>query len=289
VRINVAKKGVSQSTNLPNLVVPRSEASEEIRRQIRKGRRLGNLSTRSIEETRRAQIDIHKWFNYNIELLKRFFDAPSLARQFEKSGNQQISDEPSWREIGRAVKASAESATLFLESLLDRLDLIPEAANLQSAAAVTEEALSAQRDVFVVHGHDDAAKEAVARLIDRLGLRAVILHEQPNLSRTIIEKLERHSAVCFAVVILTPDDVGWPVTDSSRAKHRARQNVILELGYFMGKLGRDKVCALHKGDLELPSDVHGVLYMPMDPNRAWKLNLAKEMRAAGVEVDLSKV
>jgi predicted nucleotide-binding protein len=285
----VSKKGASQSTSLPKLLVPRSEAFDEIKRQIRRGRRLSGVSTRSIDETRKAQIDINKWFTYNIELLKRFFDAPTFSKQFEKSGNQPISDDPSWREIGRVVKASAESCTLYLDSLLERLDLIPEANDLQSAASVTKEADSAQRGVFVVHGHDFAAKESVARLIDRLGLHAIVLHEQPNQSRTIIEKLERHSAVCYAVVVLTPDDVGWPLTDSSQAKHRARQNVILELGYFMGKLGRDKVCALYKGDLELPSDVHGVLYIPMDPHDAWKLKLAKEMRAAGVEVNLDKV
>lgn len=141
--------------------------------------------------------------------------------------------------------------------------------------------------VFVVHGHDDAAKEAAARYLEKLGLEAVILHERPSGGRTIMEKLEHYGDVDFAVVLLTPDDVGASAAAPANLKARARQNVILELGYFVGRLGRDKVCALHKGDVELPSDILGVIYVPMDAAGSWRFLLGKELRQAGFNVDLN--
>lgn len=148
------------------------------------------------------------------------------------------------------------------------------------------------RKVFVVHGHDQAAKEAVARFLERLELEAVILHEQANRGRTIIEKFEAHSEeVAFAVVLLTPDDLGAATepdgNGQSDMKKRARQNVVFELGYFIGKLTRRRVCALYVDGVELPSDMKGVLYIPYDHTGAWRMALAKEIKAAGIEVDLN--
>lgn len=144
-------------------------------------------------------------------------------------------------------------------------------------------------DIFIVHGHDEAAKESVARFVEKLGIEAIILHEQPNAGRTIIEKFEDHSNVGFAIVLLTPDDIGAPKDRTNETKPRARQNVILELGYFMGKLGRGRVCALYKEGVEIPSDYQGVLYIPMDSAGAWRMALAKEIKNAGIDVDLNKL
>lgn len=143
--------------------------------------------------------------------------------------------------------------------------------------------------IFVVHGHDELAKETVARFISKLDLEPVILHEEPNTGRTIAEKLEAHTQVDFAVVLLTPDDVGHALGCETEAKPRARQNVILELGLFLGVLGRERVCAMLKGDIEFPSDYDGVLYIEMDEEGAWKFKLAREMKAAGIDVDLNRV
>jgi predicted nucleotide-binding protein len=145
--------------------------------------------------------------------------------------------------------------------------------------------------VFIVHGHDEAAREAVARLVERAGLEAVILREQPNQGRTIIEKFEKHSETAdFAVVLLTPDDVGGPCgTATEELRLRARQNVVAELFFFIGKLGRNRVCALVKGNIELPSDFAGVVYQPMDEAGHWQLALAQEMRSVGLPVDLNKI
>jgi len=142
--------------------------------------------------------------------------------------------------------------------------------------------------VFIVHGHDEAARESLARVLERLGVEPVILHEQASSGRTVIEKLEDFSDVSFAAILLTPDDVGAAVSEESNLLNRARQNVVLELGYFIGKLGRKNVCALYRGDVELPSDMLGVVYVKLDEGGAWKLSLAKELIASGFSIDLNK-
>ncbi|MCY3955029.1 MAG: nucleotide-binding protein [Nitrospira sp.] len=142
--------------------------------------------------------------------------------------------------------------------------------------------------VFVIHGRDEGTKEKVARFLQTLGLEPVILHEQANLSRTIIEKFEDHAQVDFAVALLTPDDVGSLKDEETNLKPRARQNVIFEFGYFIGKLNRKRVCALLKGDVEKPSDYDGVLYIPWDDPDGWKMRLIKELKSAGFEVDANK-
>lgn len=143
------------------------------------------------------------------------------------------------------------------------------------------------RRVFIVHGHDGEAKEGVARFLERLGLTPVILHEQPNFGRTIIEKFEVYSEVGFAVVLLTPDDAGTLATSISTLMGRARQNVILELGYFLGKLGRNRVCALYHKGVELPSDYQGVLYVEMDDAGAWKMKLAQELIQVNFSINIT--
>ena len=140
-------------------------------------------------------------------------------------------------------------------------------------------------DVFIVHGHDVEAKETVARYIEKLGIKAIILHEIPNIGRTIIEKFEDHSNVGFAVVLLTPDDLGFSKDKKNIIKPRARQNVIFELGYFMGKLGRKRVCVLYKENVEIPTDYEGILYIKLDNTGEWKQSLIREMKAIGLEIN----
>lgn len=143
--------------------------------------------------------------------------------------------------------------------------------------------------VFIVHGRNNEVKETVARFIEKLGLTPIILHEQPNGGKTIIEKFEDYSDVGFAVILMTPDDKGYLTGQDDYIKERARQNVIFEHGYFIGKLGREKVVALVKGDLELPSDISGILYLGIDNGGAWKFGLAKEIKSAGYNIDLNKL
>lgn len=142
--------------------------------------------------------------------------------------------------------------------------------------------------IFIVHGQDVSAKESMARFIERLGYEAVILHEQANRGGTIIEKIEANRDVGFAIVLLTPDDEGRKMGDANLAP-RARQNVLLELGYFMAYLGRPNVCAIRRGDVDMPSDFAGVVWTDLDSAGAWKTSLGRELAAAGYSVDWNKV
>jgi len=142
--------------------------------------------------------------------------------------------------------------------------------------------------IFIVHGHNDGIKNAIARFIEKLGLETIILHEKPNNGKTIIEKFEQESSdVDFAIVLLTVDDQGGKMGDTEGLRARARQNVIFEFGYFIGIMGRSKVVALVEDDVEIPSDYSGVIYLPFDNAGAWKLNLAKELKNTGINVDLN--
>ncbi|WP_201777687.1 TIR domain-containing protein [Ornithinibacillus californiensis] len=142
--------------------------------------------------------------------------------------------------------------------------------------------------VFIVHGHDNAAKQEVARFVERLGLEAIILHEQVNLGKTIIEKIEENTNVGFAIVLYTPCDEG-KVKGTGDLKDRARQNVVFEHGYLIGKLGRERVSALVKGDIEKPNDISGVVYIDMDESGGWKVPLFREMRSVGYDIDMNKI
>lgn len=142
--------------------------------------------------------------------------------------------------------------------------------------------------VFIVHGHDNEAKQETARFIEKLGFQAIILHEQASKGKTIIEKIEENSNVGFAVVLYTPCDEGKAKTQSE-LHDRARQNVVFEHGYLIGKIGRQNVCALVKGDIEKPNDISGVVYINMDSHGAWKTDLIKEMKESGYVVDANKL
>jgi len=143
--------------------------------------------------------------------------------------------------------------------------------------------------VFIVHGHDDLAKIETARLLSDLDFEPIILHEQASSGKTIIEKIEQYTNVCFAVVLYTPCDKGQKNDNTTALNPRARQNVVFEHGYLIAKLTRKNVCALVKDGVETPNDVSGVVYIPLDDHGAWKYALAKEMANSGLTVDLNKI
>ncbi|MBN3867677.1 TIR domain-containing protein [Gluconobacter kondonii] len=144
------------------------------------------------------------------------------------------------------------------------------------------------KSVFIVHGRDGEARESMARFISKLGFVPVILHEQENLGKTIIEKFEEHSACGFAIVLYTACDRGGLI-ESEVLKHRARQNVVFEHGYLTAKLGRGRVCAVVKGDIEIPNDISGLVYISMNDGEGWKLGVARELRSAGYPIDMNKI
>ena len=152
-------------------------------------------------------------------------------------------------------------------------------------------AVPSSNNVFIVHGREAKPVRELKIMLSEFGLNPIVLHEQPSGSRTIVEKLEKYSDVGYAFVILTPDDVGGPSEDRKvlrfEGKNRARQNVILEFGYFMGKLGRDRVCCLYRGDVELPSNMHGIVYIPFKESvKECRDKMVKELKAAGYDIKM---
>lgn len=182
------------------------------------------------------------------------------------------------------------------KQLLNLLNVIAE--DLQLDTVINEPKKLADKsspnsnNVFIVHGHNEEMKLAVARTIEKLKLNPIILHEQPSKGKTIIEKFTDNSEVSFAVVLLSADDISYNKSEKPEtAKYRARQNVIFELGYFIGKLGRDRVLALHEqeNDFEIPSDYSGVLFVPFDKSGNWRFDLVKELKALGISVDANDI
>jgi predicted nucleotide-binding protein len=186
---------------------------------------------------------------------------------------------------------------LLLSAITVSKALIEDQARLGSSEVVSAKKgaakkpeLSGGQNVFIVHGHDNDMKVNVARTIEKLGLVPIILHEKPDKGRTIIEKIQDYSDVGFAIVLLSPDDVGY-ARDGGEPRSRARQNVVLELGFFLGLLGRSRVLALFKQDseFEMPTDYSGVLFKAYDAAGGWKMALCGELQAAGLKVDANRI
>lgn len=141
--------------------------------------------------------------------------------------------------------------------------------------------------VFIVHGHDNSALNEVALFVRQLGLTPIIIREQVNSGKTIIEKIESNSDVGFGIVLYTPCDVGATKNNEDNLQPRARQNVVFEHGYLLGKVGRGNVASLIKKHVEIPNDISGMVYINMDENSRWHVELAKEMKVSGYKVDLN--
>lgn len=145
------------------------------------------------------------------------------------------------------------------------------------------------RNVFVVHGHDDGARESVESFLRSIGMTPIVLFEQHNKGKTIIEKIESFvDDVVYAIVLYTPCDEGKAKEDT-QFMNRARQNVVFEHGYLMGRIGRERITALVKDKVETPGDMNGVVYVEMDDKNAWRFKIAKELNVLGVEVDFTKI
>lgn len=209
------------------------------------------------------------------------------ARQGGRSYRDGASEAQRYVEEGRqAAIALLNQAVRSLEEEIEFAEPEVESVSVSETPAVRP-TIAIKRRVFVVHGHDEGAREAVARFLEKVGIEAIILHEQANRGRTIIEKIEAYGDVGFAVVLLTPDDVGNVV--GGEPEPRARQNVLLELGYFLGRLGREHVCTLKRGAVSIPTDFEGVVWGSMDTGDGWKWELGKELKAAGFDVDFNLV
>ena len=280
----------TENRSLPNLVVPREEAREKIQERIDKGQQLRELPIRSEAELEDAREKYYIWSSYNSTLLSRLFDSSSIARRYSFFTGSAVSIYPVLAtKIGRYRKEVTDKINR-LKGILGELELIPEQISNSTAISSQEQTDARGNGVFIVHGHDTKAKDGVARFVEKLGLEATILDEKPGGGRTIIEKFEDHASNAgFAIVLLTPDDVGAAKDKQDNLNPRARQNVIFEMGYFVKGLGRGRVCAMSTEEVELPSDLAGVEYIHLDSNGGWKWKLVSEIKAAGLPVELKEV
>ncbi|MBN8657796.1 MAG: nucleotide-binding protein [Anaerolineae bacterium] len=209
--------------------------------------------------------------------------------EFVDFGNKFVNDLQKFIESGGKSTDGLSLSRGAQIHLLSLLKTWQDNLNSGNLSRDNKDKLLLSKKVFIVHGRNHSLKEEVARFLEKFGLGAIILHEQPNFGMTIIEKFEAFSDVRYAIVLLTADDIGGVRDTKESQLPRARQNVIFELGYFLGKLGRAHVCALYENGVELPSDVHGVLYVPWDNSGFWKIQIAKEMKHAGLKIDLNLI
>lgn len=189
---------------------------------------------------------------------------------------------PEMRQVNLKVKRRLLNLYILMK---DDIEFLETPASTTDTYVEIKQAYSNR--VFIVHGHDEAMKLAVERVLDKLGLEPIILHEQTNSGMTIIEKFEANSDVGYAIILFSPDDMAYHNSkDVDTAKPRARQNVIFEHGFFIGKLGRERTFALNSDtDLELPSDISGVIYNPYDgADGSWRMKLVKELKSLGYDI-----
>jgi predicted nucleotide-binding protein len=227
--------------------------------------------------------------NVKIELAELYGESSLIFKEFNRiwfTPGVAYPGQPN-SEYVEAFNSGLDEATGFLES---RIKDLRERAEQQSpsVAGLSFTPETDSRRIFVVHGHGHGQKETVARFLGKLDLEPIILHEQPDKGKTIIEKFESHAAEArCAVVILTADDIASSKATPEQKELRARQNVIFELGFFVGKLGRQRTFALVEKGVTLPSDIHGVVYIPLD-NVEWRSLLVRELKAAGLDVDANR-
>jgi hypothetical protein len=270
-----------------SLIVTENDAEKLINERIELGQELIVMPINDEDGLERARPKYYEWDSYNTELLKRIFNTDELSNEYSAFYGAVIDSYSTIADDIKDFKRGIQDSINRLTSIRARLPLFASLDINEGPSKVDEPEPS--NEIFIVHGRDEAVKQSVARFLEKLDLKPIILSEQPNEGKTVIEKFEAKADVGFAVVLLTPDDIGGLVDKGADQKLRARQNVIFELGYFVGKLGRSRVCALYNQNVELPSDIIGVAYVAIDVADAWRFELAKELKAAGYYIDGNKL
>ena len=199
-----------------------------------------------------------------------------------------------WERLKQAGHCNRERGDIdFLADKTLDAETIARLVAYQCRTLLSKDNRTFSRRVFVIHGHDVGLKNEIARFLERLEFQPVILHEQADQSMSVLSKLQAELAdVGYAFALLTPDDVGSAAREPKARRRRARQNVVFEHGMLVGLLGPDRVCAVVKGDVEIPSDLAGVLYKKLGSDEslnAIAVDLIKELKRAGYEIDANKL
>lgn len=280
---------------LQKLLLSREDAEKNIQERIDKGQKLRKQSIESQDQLEAVVSESKNWSKYNTDLLTKLFDSTRLVEEYVNFNFLDLDrDEMDYLHYENYIdnykdyfgykineyRTNMAKSISSLESIRDRLELFEE--------SDPPERIFGEK-IFIVHGHNEGAKHKIARFIEDLDLTAIILDEQP-IGHTIIDKFEEHAGEAgFAIILLTGDDIGAPKDQKDNLQPRARQNVILEFGYFLGELGRKRIGVLYEEDVELPSDIAGLEYIPLDNAGGWKIKLAKGIRDAGFTVDMNKI
>lgn len=245
-------------------------------------------SSSKVEYDKQAYEEWHasytKWDDYNKEYLRKKFDIPNNVYLDQYKQNEHLL----WgNDTLKEMKQIVANKITTLESFCEKCELFKISDNIRiEMSPFNKPNVVSNKNVFIVHGHDDAKKMHVARVLQTIGLNPIILHEQQNAGMTIIEKLEHYSNnASFAVILLTGDDV---FKKNNTVIKRARQNVVFEMGYFMAKLGRNRVFVICDEEADKVGDTDGIVYASAEGS-GWVMSLIKELQTAGFDVDANKV
>lgn len=276
------------SEQLPQLLQRRESVDAELAERMRLGQELLETPIYVEQDLERVREEYYTWSDVNAELLRRRFTTTEFADGYSRASPKVVFMEASLGQRVDDFHDDVRDKLRRLRSVRERLQFCDEPAGGDEAA---EPVAATGDEIFIIHGRDEARKESVARLVGEGTDRSVvILHEQPDKARTVIEKLEQVARNAgFAIALLTADDVGGLRVENEdpTLEPRARQNVIFEAGYFMAALGRSRVVLLYDEGVAAPSDMGGMLYIPIDAGGAWRMKLARELNAAGIDFDAS--
>jgi len=273
---------------VPKLAVSRKQASRLLQKRIDLGVELSERRPTSYSGLELVRESVLEWSERNAQVLNEIVTTRAFEREYRDALGP-----TRWRIGQKALADERQRLRDEISEHIGMLQLLQDRIGVMEEAAVSGDARKLPvnlKRVFIVHGHDHAALHNVQNVLLKLDLEPVVLSDQTSGGKTVIEKFEAESStVGYAVVLLTPDDHAGSASDGGASRRRARQNVIFELGYFVAKLGRSRVCLLYRPEVEMPSDFHGVVYVVMDDHGGWKTQFVKEMRAAGLPVDLNRL
>lgn len=277
-------------SNITKLSISNQSFKLELKERIGIGEELYKREINNDKELNEMISDYKTWSEYNFEYLKQSFNNPN--NEYRKAYNQ--SGFSFMGNLGEVQGKPILSQRNLIKYKLDSLKRLEAKASLiKSETPISsnlESKVISKSDVFIVHGHDELAKTKAARFVHKLGLNPIILHEQASSGNTIIEKIEKYSNVGFGIILYTACDIGSSIANKANLNNRARQNVVFEHGYLIGKIGRKNVCALVKGEIEVPNDISGVVYVPMnDDDDSWGYKVAKEMKESGLDIDMNNL